>query len=224
MTDSSTLQSLIDAIDQADSSEQLIAAVQALASARLEDGIPTLIRVLGYNNPGAAMVAVNSLVQMGEAAVMPLLTLLDDYNYGARAYAIRALASIGDPRALEVLLAAAETDFAPSVRRAATKGLGALVWHRVSTEQRAIAQAQVLAVLRQISQDADWSLRYAAIVGLQGLAITAKPLIHDILTHLQQIRDAESDSVVQARLEWACHQIAQSVAVDVSNPTLVPLP
>jgi len=38
------------------------------------------------------------------------------YNYGARAYSIRALAAIADPCALDVLVTAAATDFAPSVR------------------------------------------------------------------------------------------------------------
>jgi len=37
------------------------------------------------------------------------------YNYGARAYSIRALAAIADPCALDVLVTAAATDFAPSV-------------------------------------------------------------------------------------------------------------
>jgi phycocyanobilin lyase subunit beta len=210
VTDTQSLQTLVDAIEQADSPERLIGAVQALAAARLEAGIPTLIKALGYNNPGAAMVAVRGLVQMGEAAVMPLLTLMDDYNYGARAYAIRALAAIADPRALDVLLVTAETDFAPSVRRAATKGLGLMRWLQLPPEEVVIAQQKALASLLTISQDDDWSLRYAAIVGLQGLALAAQPLTAQITAHLQQMVDTETDLAVRSRALWAIATLADS--------------
>lgn len=210
MTDTQSLQTLVDAIEQADSPERLIGAVQALAAARLEAGIPTLIKALGYNNPGAAMVAVRGLVQMGEAAVMPLLTLMDDYNYGARAYAIRALAAIADPRALDVLLVTAETDFAPSVRRAATKGLGLMRWLQLPLDRVAMAQQKALASLLTISQDDDWSLRYAAIVGLQGLALAAQPLTAQIAAHLQQMVDTETDLAVRSRALWAIATLANS--------------
>jgi phycocyanobilin lyase beta subunit len=195
------LATLIADIDQADSPERLIAAVQALAAARLEEGIPTLIRALGFNNPGAAVMAVKGLVQMGEAAVMPLLTLLDDYNYGARAYAIRALAAIADPRALDVLLSAAETDFAPSVRRAATKGVGQLHWLELPESEQAIAQSRTYDTLIRILDDADWSIRYAAIAGLDALGQSASSLRPQIVEMLQTLEDP--DIAVQARVQWA---------------------
>ena len=206
-----SIQTLITAIDEADSPERLIGAVQALAAARSPEGIPTLIRALGFNNPGAAVVAMRGLIQMGEVAVEPLLTLMDDYNYGARAYTIRALAAIADPRALEVLLSAAETDFAPSVRRAATKGIGLLRWVQLSEVERAVpselceaqnAQLRVLQSLAIISTDSDWSLRYAAVVGLHALAASSS-LTQDIITHLVQMVEAESDSAVVERIRWA---------------------
>ena len=62
---------LIFAIEQAATPASLVAAVQALAEARLEAGIPTLISALGYNNPEAAVIAVKGLVELGEAAVQP---------------------------------------------------------------------------------------------------------------------------------------------------------
>lgn len=65
-SNSVNVQPLIDAIDQADSPERLVGAVQALAAAQQEAGIPTLIRALGFNNPGAAAIAVRGLVQMGD--------------------------------------------------------------------------------------------------------------------------------------------------------------
>jgi phycocyanobilin lyase beta subunit len=209
VTNSSSLQSLIHAIDQAGSSEQLISAVQALATARQEAGIPTLIRALGFNNAGAAAIAVRGLVEMGTAAVQPLLELLDDYNYGARAWAIRALVGIGDPRALEVLLAAAEADFAPSVRRAATKGLGFLQWQLLPDEQVALAQKQVLESLLKITEDSDWSLRYAGIVGLQALAL-ALPSSPEAIIRLQQMSETDTDRAVQARSRMALKVLADA--------------
>lgn len=209
VTESLNVQSLINAIDQAGSPEQLIDAVRALAAARQEAGIPTLIRALGFNNPAAAAIAVQGLVQMGTIAVQPLLELLDDYNYGARAWAIRALVGIGDPRALKVLVAAAEADFAPSVRRAATKGLGFLQWQLLIGNQVGFAQNQVLESLLKITEDADWSLRYAAIVGLQALALTlSSEQTEAIVLKLQQIDQTDADRAVQARSRMALKVLA----------------
>ncbi|NJN88735.1 MAG: HEAT repeat domain-containing protein [Leptolyngbyaceae cyanobacterium SL_7_1] len=160
-----------------------------------------MIQVLGYNNPAAAAVAVRGLIQLGEASVLPLLQSLDEYNYGARAYAIRALAAIADPRALEVLVAAAETDFAPSVRRAATKGLGQIRWQ--ANAAVVSAQQRVLHSLVTIAHDADWSLRYAAIAGLQALGTAAADLVPAIVEQCRLIQASDGDVVVQARATLA---------------------
>lgn len=217
VTDSASMPSLIRAVEQADSPDRLISAVEALVAVRSEAAIPTLIRTLGYNNPGAAAVAVRGLIQLGEAAVLPLIELLDDYNYGARAYSIRALAAIADPRALEVLLTAAATDFAPSVRRAAAKGLGTLRWFQLSPEEAIAGQTRTLATLQQITQDADWSIRYAATVGMATLAQAslAQPspqveFASQIASHLMQQVETETDLAVQARIRVALSTIADS--------------
>lgn len=198
-------QELIQAVEQADSPGRLVEAVRALASARLEAGIPTLIAALGYNNPGAAVAALEGLIQMGEAAVSPLMEKMDGYNYGARAYGIRALAAIGDPRALDVLLTAAATDFAPSVRRAAAKGVGTLRWHHLPPQQIPDAQAKALETLRQVSQDPDWPIRYAAVVGLQALAASGN--LQPILAQLEQMAQTEAESAVRARVQLAQQQL-----------------
>lgn len=178
-------QKLIRAVEVADSSARLLDAVQELADARLEAAISTLIAALGYNNPGAAVAAVDGLVKIGEAAVSPLLEQIDSYNYGARAWAVRALAGIRDARGLEALLVAARTDFAMSVRRAAVKGLGTLHWHQLSPEQVQPAQAQALDTLLLASQDSEWIVRYAAVVGLQALAMTISATRLDWLSQIQ---------------------------------------
>jgi len=201
MNDSARTQELIRAVEQADSAPRLLAAVQALADARIEAeaGITTLIAALGYNNPAAAVVAVQGLIQLGEAAVPLLVEKLDGYNYGARAYAIRALATIADPRALEVLLTSAATDFAPSVRRAATKGLGSLHWSKLSPEQIQPAKEKALETLLQVATDPDWSLRYAAVVGLQ--ALSDQPDVRSaIASQIAQMAQSETDLAVRARV------------------------
>ncbi|NEQ20918.1 MAG: HEAT repeat domain-containing protein [Microcoleus sp. SIO2G3] len=203
MIDSTPIQSLIQAVEQANSAEGLVESVRALVAANSQEAIATLIAVLGYNNPEAAVIAVEGLIGFGEAAVMPLLTQLDEYNYGARAYSIRALATIGDPRALDVLVTAAATDFAPSVRRAAAKGLGHLQWHQLPPEQVKDAEAIALKTLLDVSQDADWANRYAAIVGLQALAANATGMIERIKNRFEQMLSSEADLAVRSRVLMA---------------------
>jgi len=108
--------SLIQALDQADSAPKLAQATRRLAQTQDPEVIPALVKVLGYNNPGAAVAAVEGLIQLGEKASPYLLEHIDGFNYGARAWITRALAGIGDPRALDILLEAAQSDFALSVR------------------------------------------------------------------------------------------------------------
>jgi len=214
MTNSDRIQELIQAVEQANSDERLVESVRALVACHSEDAIPTLIAVLGYNNPGAALVAVEGLIDMGEPAVMPLLEQLDDYNYGARAYSIRALAAIADPRALDVLVTAAATDFAPSVRRAAAKGLGNLHWHKLTPEQITDAQEKALQTLLQVAEDSEWAIRYAAVVGLQGLATSATDTTESIQNWFEQMLSSEADSGVRSRVLMAqqCLRGARAIA------------
>ena len=200
---------LIEAVAAADSKTALVAAVANLAAAHHPAAIPTLITVLGYNNPGAAVAAVDGLVALGDAAVTTLLTQLDGYNYGARAWAIRALALIGDPRALPLLLDTAIGDFALSVRRAATRGIGSINWSLIPDPEVETAQEQVLAALFQITlTDSEWVVRYAGVAGLQTLARVDAGAYHTrILPHLQRLVVRDDTVAVQARAQWAVDQL-----------------
>jgi hypothetical protein len=198
--------------------------MQKLAAAGLEESIPTLIAALGYNNPGAAVAAVDGLIQIGEPAVQPLLELLDNHNYTARAWAIRALAGIGDPRGLEILLDAATTDFALSVRRAAAKGLGSIRWHFLPPDQVSTAQAQALEALLVTCQDPEWVVRYAAVMGLQSLAIAAliiqPKLVVQILEQLEHIAETDPDLAIQVRVQMAQQQLfklAESIKLSAGD-------
>ncbi len=218
MTTPDSIEILLRDIAEADSSTRMVEAVERLAQARLEAAIPQLITVLGYNNPGAAVAAVEGLIQMGQPAVGPLLDLLDGYNYGARAWALRALAGIGDPQALDLLLDAAQNDFALSVRRAAARGLGTIHWDELPLAAVATAQARVIEVLVNVSQDHEWVVRYAAITGLQELAIAStvsKPdLTCQILEHFDRSVESDENLAVIARI-WLAQKEIQTYITDI---------
>lgn len=201
-----TLTELINAVDVADSKGAMVVAVNNLAAAKDVAAISTLITVLGYNNPGAAVAAVDGLVALGSDAVTALLEEIDGYNYGARAWAIRALALIGDPRALPVLLDTAKEDFALSVRRAAARGLGTINWALLPTDQVAACQREVLEVLAGATTDPEWVVRYAAVAGLQTLAtslIEPREQQPPILATLYQVFQEDETLAVQARARLA---------------------
>jgi phycocyanobilin lyase subunit beta len=96
-----------------------------------------------------------------------LLKLLDGYNYSARAWGLRALSGIGDPRSLSLLLDTAQNDFALSVRRAAARGLGTIRWDQMAADEVPAAQASVLDVLLGTLVDGEWVVRYSAISGIE---------------------------------------------------------
>lgn len=205
------VQELIEAVEKADSANRLTDAIRGLANARSIEAIPILIEALGYNNTGAAVAAVSGLVAIGKPAVVSILEQLDGYNYGARAWALLALAKIGDPRSLDLLLETAEQDFALSVRRAAARGLGNIHWDEMEADEVPEAQGKVYQCLRGVVNDPEWVVRYAGVVGLQGLAgaiARLQPIkLAEILERLQQIARADADLSVRSRARWACQQL-----------------
>lgn len=209
MSSAALAETLIAAVDAADSSQKLIDAVTALAAADLPEAAPQLIAALNYNNPGVAVAAVEGLIRLGQPAVPALLELLDDYNYGARAWALRALSGIGDPRAFDLLLETAKNDFALSVRRAAARGLGCLRWEEMPSDRRVAAQTAAMAALIFVCQDPEWVVRYAAIVGLEALALKAKQttITQNVLAQLQEIAATDPEIAICARIWQAQHSL-----------------
>lgn len=206
---SAALAALISGVKTADSKAGIVQAVHALAAANNPEAIPTLIEVLGYNNPGAAVAATDGLVSLGEVAVPALLEQLDGYNYGARAWAIRALALIKDPRALDILVDTARGDFALSVRRAAAKGLGTLDWAKLPPAAVEAAQAEALATLIESLSDPEWVVRYAAVVGLQALAqaVSSERALSHIQPALESTVRQDSVLAVRARAQFALESL-----------------
>ncbi|MEO1446892.1 MAG: HEAT repeat domain-containing protein [Cyanobacteria bacterium J06635_11] len=214
MTDSNTLlQEKLQAVEAADSAQAMLDAVEALSDLEDEGAMDTLIRVLGYNNPGAAVAAVDGLIKLGTPAASAVLNQIDGYNYGARAWALRVLAGIGDPRGLDLILETAATDFSLSVRRAAARGLGTIQWEKLETAERKNAQEQARdTLLKVVEEDPEWVVRYACVVGLQGVATAAianefTGILAPIAEGLQA-RTAQDDTpAVQARAQWALDQL-----------------
>ena len=198
---------LIEAVDRADSADKLLDAVENLADACSQAAIPTLIQVLGFNNPGAAVAAVEGLIKIGDPAVPYLLKSLDDYNYGARAWSIRAFAGIGDPVALDLLLKAAITDFSQSVRRAAARGLGIIKWDKLPPEKVLPAQQKALETLLIATEDGEWVVRYATIVALQSLGEAQSDFLPKIIAKLQERLIKELEIGVRARVQLALSQL-----------------
>ena len=201
------IQQLIQAVEAADSAKSLLESVRKLATARHEAAIPTLIAILGYNNPGAAVAAVEGLVNLGEVSVPALIEQIDGYNYGARAWAIRALAEIGDPRALNLLLEAAIQDFSFSVRRAAAKGLGNIRSRQLDPDAAVKAQEQIMTTLLQVVRDSEWVVRYAAVLGLQSLAKSQAQVREQVRASFQELLEMEPELVVRARLQLGLQEL-----------------
>ncbi|CAN8075529.1 unnamed protein product [Agarophyton chilense] len=147
-----------------DSPTALITAAEQIAQASKSypQTLPVLVDMLGFNNPPAARIAISALIQAGDTAVPPLLTGVAAFNYSVNAYALRALAGIGNPSVLQVCLACAKTGPIPNVRRAACKALASLQY--ADARQARIAYECLLALA---DAEVDWGVRYASIVGLE---------------------------------------------------------
>ena len=201
----------IAALQQAGSALSLLQATQELASCADASAAPVLVEVLGFNNPGAAVAAVEGLISLGTAAVDALLQL-DPENYGARAWAVRALAGIGDVRGLELLLDALGSDVAASVRRAAAKGLGQMQLAELPPDQQQVVQRQCLGALLAATSDGEWVVRYAVAVGLELLAAglpagsPERQLAQQGLLTLQEATDG-TPPVVQRRANLALSRL-----------------
>ena len=151
-------------LDQATSTPELVKATRALASLQDPGAAETLIKVLGFNNPAVASVATEGLIRLGCSIVPELLVSMDARNYGARAWVVKVLATLRDPRGLELLEHALHADIAPSVRRAATRGLAEL---DLNNTKDADAIRRCYLGLLLAGRDDEWVVRYAAAFGLE---------------------------------------------------------
>ena len=92
----------IQTLDRATSTPELVRATQALCALNDLEAAKPLVKVLGFNNPAVAAVATQGLIQLGRDIVPTLLVSLDSRNYGARAWVVKVLATLRDPRGLGI--------------------------------------------------------------------------------------------------------------------------
>lgn len=179
----------------------------ATASATYPETLPVLVDMLGFNNPVAARVAIDALVQSGESSVPHLLTGVAAFNYSVNAYALRALARIGDPSVAVVALECAKKGPIPNVRRAACQTLAGL---RYKDAGEASTAWECLVGL--VERESDWGVRYAAIVAMERFQEVGRLGDQEVergLSVVEEVsKDSESDATVRARAYVAYEEMA----------------
>ena len=204
----SALQKAILALDRATTTSELVEATQTICGMKDLGAAPTLIKVLGFNNPAVGAVATQGLIALGRDVVPILVVNLDVGNYGARAWVVRAIATLRDPRGLDLLEHALNADIAPSVRRSATRGLAEmeLEGSNVSKDFSRCCEA-----LFKAAADNEWIVRYAAAFGLEqrfGHNSTNTGLKTQAIDHLEQLSsNSEAVKVVQQRAKLALQRL-----------------
>ncbi|MDG2192596.1 MAG: HEAT repeat domain-containing protein [Synechococcus sp. cluster2_bin.209] len=204
----SALQKAILALDRATTTSELVEATQTICGLKDLEAAPTLIKVLGFNNPAVGAVATQGLIALGRDVVPILVVNLDVGNYGARAWVVRAIATLRDPRGLDLLEHALNADIAPSVRRSATRGLAEmeLEGSNVSKDFSRCCEA-----LFKAAADDEWIVRYAAAFGLEqrfGHNSTNTGLKTQAIAHLEELSsNSEAVKVVKQRAMLALQRL-----------------
>jgi HEAT repeat protein len=112
---------LIARLQDSDSSIRYCAAL-ALGQKPREASVPALIEALSSDDPLFARLAADALVTQGAAAVDPLIAALETLPISDKVEATRALALIGDPRAISALFKLADSD-SPTLEYWVNEGL-----------------------------------------------------------------------------------------------------
>ena len=204
----SALQKAILALDRATTTSELVEATQTICGLKDLEAAPTLIKVLGFNNPAVGAVATQGLIALGRDVVPILVVNLDVGNYGARAWVVRAIATLRDPRGLDLLEHALNADIAPSVRRSATRGLAEmeLEGSNISKDFSRCCEA-----LFKAAADDEWIVRYAAAFGLEQRFrhnSTNTGLKTQAIAHLEELSsNSEAVKVVKQRAKLALQRL-----------------
>jgi phycocyanobilin lyase beta subunit len=122
---------------------------------------------------------------------------------------VRALASIRDPRSLDLLEHALATDIAPSVRRSAARGLADL--NLIYPEESSKLNRCLLALLAAIKDD-EWVVRYSAIFGIELHLLKYNSINkHQCIMGLKQLSsNSESIKVIRLRATLALQRVNPS--------------
>ena len=202
------LEQALQTLERATSTPELVRATQAICALNDLEATKPLVKVLGFNNPAVAAVATQGLIQLGRDIVPTLLVSLDTHNYGARAWVVKVLAALRDPRGLDLLERALQADIAPSVRRSATRGLADLELAKEAGDDQL---ERCFQGLLKAGRDDEWVVRYAAAYGIEQRLCgktMAKQLAAQGHAALKQLAsDAEGVRVVQLRAQQALQRL-----------------
>jgi phycoerythrocyanin alpha-cysteine-84 phycoviolobilin lyase/isomerase subunit PecF len=189
---------LIEQLNRAIATTEIVALVQTLATNRIKIAIAPLIQMLHHHNPAVSAAAVAGLVQLAPDSVEPLITAFQAcQDHGVQAYIVQALAQIGDARGLDILIEVVGTEVANhcqgNVRRVAARGLGKIGKINHSNTRNKAVEKLTWALLKP----QDWALRYAAVVSLEEIATEVT------IATLQEALSQEIDQVVNLRIQTA---------------------
>jgi HEAT repeat protein len=163
------------------------AAAWALGDVRDPRAVEPLVAALKDSDYGVGHAAAKALVKIGALAVEPLVGALKETQSLVRSSAAEALGQIGDPRAVEPLIAALSDSSGFFVRRLAARALGEIGDPRavapliasLNDEEDSVRQAAAQALSRlghsaveplvAALADRDWNVRHAAAQALGGL-------------------------------------------------------
>ena len=202
------LEQALHTLERATSTPELVRATRAICALNDLEAAKPLVKVLGFNNPAVAAVATQGLIQLGRDIVPTLLLSLDTHNYGARAWVVKVLAALRDPRGLDLLERALQADIAPSVRRSATRGLADLELAKEAGDDQL---ERCFQGLLKAGRDDEWVVRYAAAYGLEqrlcGKTISKQLAAQGHAALKQLASDAEGVKVVQLRAQQALQRL-----------------
>lgn len=167
-------------------------AAEALARVGGPDAIDLLIAELVRSDDQATQLVADALVDSGPAATEPLLAVLADSKRGTgRVWAARILGQIGDPRAVDALVARLHDRHEP-LRSAVAEALGRIADARAT---RALSQAALRDPVPQVRAHAAAAL--APVAGAHALDILIAALAD--ADHGTRLRALEAFEHVELR-------------------------
>ncbi|MBE9004488.1 HEAT repeat domain-containing protein [Fortiea sp. LEGE XX443] len=199
---SDDIQQLISQINHASTPQEAIAAINAIATSSSTEELATINAVttaLSHHHQAVRTEAVAALVKLGNTIVKPLIAAYKaSPDQRLQAHIIQAVAQIGSPDALDLLVEVVGTTVANhcqgNVRRIAARGLGKIATN--SPDAEVIRHVQEKLIWALLTPE-DWGLRYAAAVALQEIATP------EAQAALQQAIAQEVDLVVRSRMALA---------------------
>jgi|GEM_PF-387826 len=214
-------------------------AVEALGKLRASEALPSLLGILKRDSPLLVFSTIKALEQIGDVcAIEPLIDILSNNRY--KRVGLEALGAIGDMRAAGPLIAALQSG-TKSMQCSALKAVTQLESRQSGEDQKAIHrkvkeiyQESLYSLLLDAIQDADPSLRRAAILMLGWVAEARSipvliPLItgecrEAVLAALIEIGKEHVESLLPefSQQEDLVREVMATLSGKIGHPRLIP--